>query len=60
MKSIKKHCFYTVSMLIVLFMSFQLLSAEDNSNNISKVLKDNPSLRQQYDMQKLINPKKNH
>ena len=57
MKSIKKHCFYTVSMLIVLFMSFQLLSAEDNSNNISKVLKDNPSLRQQYDMQKLINPK---
>lgn len=44
-------------MLMVLFLSFQFLLAEDNSNNLSKDIKDNPSDRQQYDMKKIINPK---
>ncbi|OGU41504.1 MAG: hypothetical protein A2X61_12800 [Ignavibacteria bacterium GWB2_35_12] len=57
MNTMKNHSLYSVSLLILFFLSIQLLSANDNSNNLSKKIKDNPSLRQQYDMQKLINPK---
>ncbi|TAL67072.1 MAG: T9SS type A sorting domain-containing protein [Bacteroidetes bacterium] len=47
----------TIFVLSILILSFQLLTAEDDAKTLSNRIKDNPFQRQNYDMQKLINPK---
>ncbi|MBI5326542.1 MAG: T9SS type A sorting domain-containing protein [Ignavibacteriae bacterium] len=57
MKTITKYNNLKAMIIVLLIISLNISEAEDNINLLSKKIKDNPSLREKYDIQKLINPK---